>query len=503
MDITIRDFPTAHKKALENTQVRGATFRATQTFNLRREQMYAELPDVEALKQYAATVKDHTLLHLDHYLGVLADSVESRGGVVHFASDAADAREIITRIARETNTRTVVKSKSMVTEEIELNEAFAQAGVETIETDLGEYILQLEDEYPSHIIGPAIHKPKIEVEQLFHRLYDTPMGASADQLAGKAREIIREKFLAADMGISGVNFAVAETGSIVIVENEGNARLTTSLPRVHVAVMGLEKVIPRLEDLGVFLKLLPRAATGQRSSVFVSVITGPRRPNEPEGPEAFHLVVIDNGRSGVLADEAMRASLRCIRCGACLNTCPVYQQLGGHAYGWVYSGPIGSVLDPSLLGLKEAKSLPFASSLCGACGDVCPVKIPLPQMLLTLRQRTVDQGLSPAAERGAIGSFRFVMTHPALYQAASKLARYAPFGTNMPEWGLPVLRNWQQSRDFPAPARKSFRDVWNEGLKDDEPAPTQPSSLSDVPKAPELETPTLETPTTAKEAADD
>lgn len=481
MELTIHDFPQAHKKVLQNDQLRGATFRATQNWNARREEMYAELPDVEALKAYAATVKDHTLAHLDHYLEQLSQNIEARGGQVHFAADAAEAREIVTRIAQDAKAKTVVKSKSMVTEEIELNEALQHAGIEAIESDLGEYILQLEDEYPSHIIGPAIHKPKIEVERLFHALYGTPMGASADELAAKAREIIREKFLSADIGISGVNFAVAETGSVVIVENEGNARLTTSLPRIHVAVMGMEKVIPRLEDLGVFLKLLPRAATGQRSTVFASVITGPKRPEEPEGPEAFHLVVVDNGRSSVLADEAMRASLRCIRCGACLNTCPVYQQLGGHAYGWVYSGPIGSVLDPSILGLKEAKSLPFASSLCGACGDVCPVKIPLPQMLVSLRERTVQQGLSARTEGVGIGSFRFVMTHPALYQAASKLARFVPWPETLPQWGLPVLSEWQKSRDFPGPARQSFRDIWEGGLKN-EAAPTKPEFSSPKPE---------------------
>ncbi len=492
MELTIHNFPEGHKKALENDQVRGATFRATQNWNAKREEMYAELPDVESLKQYAATVKDHTLTHLDHYLEMLTRNIEARGGRVHFALDAVEAREIITKIAQDANAKTVVKSKSMVTEEIELNEALERAGIEAIESDLGEYILQLEDEYPSHIIGPAIHKPKIEVEQLFNRLYGTPMGASADELAGKAREIIREKFLSADIGVSGVNFAVAETGSIVIVENEGNARLTTSLPRVHVAVMGMEKVIPRLEDLGVFLKLLPRAATGQRSTVFVSVISGPKRADEPEGPEAFHLVVVDNGRSSVLADEAMRASLRCIRCGACLNTCPVYQQIGGHAYGWVYSGPIGSVLDPSILGLKEAKSLPFASSLCGACGDVCPVKIPLPQMLVTLRERTVEQGLSGGLESAAIGSFRFVMTHPALYQAASKLARFVPWPETLPQWGAPVLSEWQKSRDFPGPARQSFRDVWKGGLKDERADSVTTPAKPDIPS-----------PKPEREAADD
>jgi L-lactate dehydrogenase complex protein LldF len=505
MEIKIHDFADAHRIALENTQVRGATFRATETFNTRREQMYSELPDVEALKQYAATVKDHTLEHLDFYLGRLTDNIEARGGHVHFALDGAEARTIIAQIvkqaASQSGTTTVVKSKSMVTEEIELNGALEASGARVIETDLGEYILQLEDEYPSHIIGPAIHKPKAEVDALFHKLYDVPLGSSADVLAGKAREVIREDFLRADVGISGVNFAVAETGSIVIVENEGNARLTTSLPRVHIAIMGLEKVIPRIQDLGVFLKLLPRAATGQRSTVFVSLITGPKRELEPEGPEEFHLVVLDNGRSSVLADEEMRASLRCIRCGACLNTCPVYQQLGGHAYGWVYSGPIGSVLDPALLGLEEAKSLPFASSLCGACGDVCPVKIPLPQMLVTQRARAVEKKLMPRVEAAGIGAFKFVMTNPNLYKFASQAARWIKWPENMPQWGIPMLSSWQQSRDFPAPKAQSFRDLWKNGLAS-EPAPIKPEPSSRI-EVSKPEVAKLEAKLEAREAADD
>ncbi|NJK45542.1 MAG: lactate utilization protein [Pleurocapsa sp. SU_196_0] len=350
--------------------------RATGRFVEHRAGVVAELDNWQDLREYGAAVKDHTLAHLDYYLELLTHQIEARGGQVHFASDGEDANAIILGICRAASARTVVKSKSMVTEEIELNAALERDGLRVVETDLGEYILQLEDEAPSHIIGPAIHKPKSEVNALFHRIAGMPLDAGVDDLAGKARELIREDFLVADVGISGVNFAVAQTGSIVLVENEGNARLTTSRPRVHIAVMGLEKVIPRIADLGVFLKLLPRSATGQRSSVFVSLITGPKRPEEPDGPEAFHLVVLDNGRSSVLADAKTRDSLRCIRCGACLNTCPVYQNLGGHAYGWVYSGPIGSVLDPALLGLEEARSLPFASSLCGACGEVCPSRYP-------------------------------------------------------------------------------------------------------------------------------
>lgn len=466
MNVEIRKFPTAHKSALLNHEVRGATFRATENFNLKRSLAYKELPNLEELRQHAAAVKDHTLANLDFYLEQLTENIEALGGHVHFAADAQGAREIIVGIAREADARTAVKSKSMVTEEIKLNAALEAAGVRPVETDLGEYILQQEGEHPSHLIGPAIHKPKREVDALFQRLHGVPLGTSADGLARKAREVIREEFLRADLGVSGVNFAVAESGSVVIVENEGNARLTTSLPKVHVAVMGLEKVVPRVSDLGVFLKLLPRAATGQKSSVFVSVISGPRRAQESEGPEAFHLVVLDNGRSGVLADPEMRASLRCIRCGACLNTCPVYQQLGGHAYGWVYSGPIGSVLNPGLVGLKEAKDLAFASSLCGACGEVCPVGIPLPQMLVTQRERSVSAGLQPKGEGAALAAFAGTMTRPRLYRLAARTARLAPWGAGvMPRLGLPLLKAWQSGRDFPAPAKKSFRELWAAGLE--------------------------------------
>lgn len=472
MDVRTRDFPGAHRRALGNEPVRGATLRATESFNVRRQQAYAELGDeLELLKRHAAAVKDHALEHLDHYLARLADNVQARGGRVHFAVDAAQARDAIVGIARAANARLAVKSKSMVTEEIELNAALEAAGVRTVESDLGEFILQLEGEHPSHIVGPAIHKPKSEVDALFHRLYGTPQTATVDELAGKAREVIREEFLRADLGISGVNFAVAETGSVVVVENEGNARLCTSVPRVHVAVMGLEKVIPRLEDLGVFLRLLPRAATGQRTTVFTSVITGPRQPGEPEGPDELHLVILDNGRSSVLADPGLRASLRCIRCGACLNTCPVYQQLGGHAYGWVYSGPIGSVLDPSLLGLEAAGSLPFASSLCGACGDVCPVRIPLPQMLVTQRTRAVERGLAGPAEAASMRAFAAAATRPAAYRVLGKAARLVPFAKGkLPRLPVGPVRAWQTSRDLPAPAPRSFRDLWAAGL-DREAAP--------------------------------
>ncbi len=465
MKVEIQDFSSASKRFLKAQELRGATLRGTQNWNLKRAVAYGELEDVEAMKQYAATVKDHTLDHLDYYLGLLADNVQARGGVVHFAQDAAEARAVVLEIAERTGARNVIKSKSMLSEEIELNPALEMAGLQVVETDLGEYILQMEGEHPSHIVGPAMHKPKDEVLRLFHRLHDMPLDATVDELAGKAREVIRDEYLTADLGISGVNFAIAETGSIVIVENEGNARLTTSVPPVHIAVMGMEKVIPRIEDLGVFLKLLPRAATGQRSSSFVSLISGPRQPDEPEGPDEFHLVIVDNGRTGVLADPELRSTLRCIRCGACLNTCPVYQQVGGHSYGWVYSGPIGSVLNPALLGIEEAKILPFASSLCGACGEACPVKIPLPQQLVTLRERAVARGLMATGEGAGMKGFATLMSQPTLYRLANAAARFSPGrGRRLPNMPLPMLREWQTSRDFPTPAARSFHDLWRTGL---------------------------------------
>ncbi|MDP9378801.1 MAG: LutB/LldF family L-lactate oxidation iron-sulfur protein [Chloroflexota bacterium] len=476
MKLEIDQFDAASKRFLLNQELQGAVMRGTENWNLKRTTAYGEIEDVEAMKQYAATVKEHTLDHLDYYLGLLADKIEERGGHVHFAQDAAQAREAVLTIARGRGSRRVVKSKSMLSEEIELNEALDTAGIRAVESDLGEYILQMEGEHPSHIVGPALHKPKVEVLKLFHRLHGTALDATVDQLTAKAREVIRDEYLSADMGISGVNFAVAETGSVVTVENEGNARLTTSVPRIHVAVMGMEKVIPRIADLGVFLKLLPRAATGQRSTSFVSVITGPKLPEEPEGPEEFHLVIVDNGRSGVLADPEMRTALRCIRCGACLNTCPVYQQVGGHSYGWVYSGPIGSVLNPALLGIEEAKILPFASSLCGACGEVCPVKIPLPQMLVTLRERAVSHGLMATGEAAGMSGFSALMSHPTLYRLANAAARFAPRKDgNLPRTALPMLREWQTSRNFPAPAPKSFHDLWRTGL-DREEAPKDDST---------------------------
>jgi L-lactate dehydrogenase complex protein LldF len=379
---------------------------------------------------------------------------------VHWAEDAGELVRAVHGLLAARGVRRVVKSKSMLTEECGLNPYLEARGIEVIDTDLGERIVQLAGEPPSHIIFPAIHKSAVQIGELFERRMDGPRGErDPTRLTHHARAQLRRRFLEAEAGISGVNFAVAETGTLVIVENEGNARLATSQPRVHIAVMGIEKVLPRLADLAVFLTLLPRAATGQRMSSYVSLLTGPRRRGERDGPEALHLVILDGGRSAIHADPVMRQALRCIRCGACLNVCPVFERTGGHAYGSVYSGPIGAVLTPLFRGMEEAGALPFASSLCGACGEICPVKIDLPGLLLELRARAVASGLA------AIGETLFVKGWTA---AALRAGRFALAGRMMrtalrwigrrPGWVPYPMSKWMASRDLPASPRAAFRD---------------------------------------------
>src|SRR5215204_4430212 len=379
------------KAALADVHLRGALKNATSLFGERRRAAAASVPNWEDLRSQARAIKDEVLSHLDRYLETFAANAEKRGAVVHWARDAAEANEIITGLARERNARTIVKSKSMTTEETHLNAALEAAGMQVVETDLGEYIIQLAGEPPSHIIAPAIHKTRRQIGELFTAELGMPPTDDISQMTSTARATLRDRFAAADVGISGVNFAIAETGTIVIVENEGNIRLTTSLPRVHIAVMGIEKVLPRFADLDVFLKLLPRSGTGQRLTTYQSFITGTKRQPGDEGPEALHIVLLDNGRSRMLAHPVTRQSLACIRCGACLNACPVYQQVGGHAYGSVYQGPIGAVITPQLMGIEKTSQLPYASSLCGACREVCPVKIDIPRLLLHLRSEITEK----------------------------------------------------------------------------------------------------------------
>jgi L-lactate dehydrogenase complex protein LldF len=398
------------------------------------------------------------LLHLDRYLETFVANAEKRGAVVHWAMDAAEANAIICKLARDHNARTIVKSKSMTTEETHLNDALEAAGLQVVETDLGEYIIQLAHETPSHIIAPAIHKTKGQVAELFTAKLGMPPTDDIAQLTSTARATLRDRFAAADVGISGVNFGIAETGTIVIVENEGNIRLTTSLPRVHIAVMGIEKVIPRFADLDLFLKLLPRSGTGQRLTTYQSFITGTKRNADDEGPDELHIVILDNGRSRMLAHPVTRQSLACIRCGACLNACPVYQQVGGHAYGAVYPGPIGSVITPQLIGLEKTAQLPYASSLCGACREVCPVKIDIPRLLLHLRSEiTARRGNGNARERLAVKVWARVMMNPALYNLGAAAARVM-------QRVMPLSKAWTSGRDLRRVERQSFRQLWKTKL---------------------------------------
>jgi L-lactate dehydrogenase complex protein LldF len=457
------DFAGAASQALADGPLQLALARLTDTLLAGNRRGYAALADSSPLRDHAKKIKEHTLAHLDRYLEQLEASVQKLGGVVHFASTAEDARQIVVEIARRAKCQRAVKSKSMTSEEIHLNQALEKAGLEVIETDFGEFIIQLAGERPSHLVAPAVHHTRESVarvlsEHLGEKLPDDPRSLT---LAG--RRVLREKFRQADLGITGVNFAVAETGTIVLVTNEGNGRLTTTCPRIHVALMGMEKVIPRFRDLPVFLKLLARGATGQTLSVYTTILTGKRRAGELDGPEEFHLVILDNGRSKILASP-FRESLQCIRCGACLNACPVYRRIGGHAYGGVYSGPIGSILTPLFDSVSQNPHLPHASSLCGACQAACPVKINIPHMLIGLRD--LQHQFQPRRwETLAYHAWRMLLSRPWLYRLGLRCARLVlrPLSKNGWLSKLPGPgKNWTLMRDFPAPAARSFRDRWKE-----------------------------------------
>lgn len=454
------DFEKNSEQALADPFLQSALRTAMVRFRVLQRGVVGEIPDWQALRQYAHDVKAHTLARLDRYLEQLEQQVEAAGGIVHWVQDAEEARRLIVQLVTSRGRR-VVKSKSMTTEEIDLNQALEHAGCEVTETDLGEYVLQLAGEPPAHLIAPIVHKSKEAISALLSEKLGVPRYDSAEQLTHVARDALRRRFLDADVGISGVNFAVAETGTVVVVENEGNARLCMTLPRMHIAVMGIEKVIPRLSDLGAFLTLLPRSATGQRMSSYVSCITGPRRSGEADGPEEFHLVLLDNGRTAIHADGEMRESLACIRCGACLNACPVFERTGGHAYGSVYSGPIGAVLTPLYQGLDVARDLPFASSLCGACGEVCPVKIDLPRLLLELRARAVQAHGAPVVERLFVSGWVAAMQSPGRLAAAGSVARFVYRIASALRLPLPYpFSKWTRSRELPKPADTPFRDRW-------------------------------------------
>ena len=449
-------------RAMRDTFLQEALGIATTKFIGLRREAFADFPEGDALRDRARAIKEATLQRLDEHLERLAASVERLGGRVHYATTPEEARAIVLDIARRAGARTAVKSKSMASEEILLNEALEAAGVTPVETDLGEYIIQLAHERPSHIIAPAIHKTKGQVAELFARELKRRVAADPEALTQVARAELREKFLKADLGITGANFAVAETGTVVLVTNEGNGRMVTSLPRVHVAIMGVEKVVPSMTDLMIFLAILARSATGQKLSVYTTLVQGPRRAGELEGPDEFHLVLLDNGRIGELAGP-LREALYCLRCGACLNVCPVYRQIGGHAYGHTYPGPIGILLTAMLSGPAAVRDLAHASSLCGACVDACPVRIDIPRMLLGLRRELDERRLAPWGERIAFGLLARLLARPRLYRLAARVGRLLqrPFARDGAVRGLPLaLGNWTQRRDLPAVAARTFQERW-------------------------------------------
>ncbi|MEW5960661.1 MAG: LutB/LldF family L-lactate oxidation iron-sulfur protein [Chloroflexota bacterium] len=447
---------------VHNEVMRGALGQATTRFINLRATSYASLPDIEAVRDRARLMRRQTIANLDRYLDMLAENVERAGGVVHWAPDAAAARQIVLDIARQNGVKRIAKSKSMVTEEIHLNAALEAAGIEVIETDLGEYIAQLAHEAPSHIIVPVLHKTRQEIGRLFQEKLGVDYTGDPQALTRIARRVMRQVFLQADMGISGVNFGVASTGTLTIVTNEGNGRMVTSLPRLHVAVMGLERLVPTPDDLALILQLLARSATGQKLSVYTSLMTGPRRPGDSDGPEQLHLVLVDNGRSQILQSE-LAEILTCIRCGACLNACPVYKSIGGHAYGATYPGPMGSVLTPLFNGLGQFGDLPHASSLCGACREVCPVRIDLPGLLLKLRDETVRAGHAPAWLKVGLKIYAETVKRPWLYRWGGKVAGFGLRLISKDGWIRrlpPPLNAWTGQRDFPTFAPQTFQERW-------------------------------------------
>jgi L-lactate dehydrogenase complex protein LldF len=466
MQSTAHLFKDQARAALDNPDLKIAMARAKNGFIGKRKVAVDDYGDFEGLREHGKRIKDHSLANLDLYLARFEAAVQQAGGRVHWAETAAEGRQAILRICRENRARRVTKGKSMVGEEIGINEALETAGMEAMETDLGEYIIQLAKEPPSHIIAPAVHKTRQQICDLFdehhhngtfkQKLRDVP------DLVNEARGILRQKFLGADVGITGANFLVAETGSLFLVTNEGNGDLTHSLPKVHIAIAGIEKVVPTLEDASVLLRLLARSATGQETSTYTTMITGPKRDGDPDGPEQFHIVLLDNGRSRMLGNR-YRDMLRCIRCGACMNHCPVYGAIGGHAYGWVYPGPMGSVLTPQFVGLDKTRDLPNACTLNGRCQSVCPVKIPLPDMLRELRGNQFEQQITPAGTRYGLGIWSYFATRPRLYHWFSRLGMglLGRLGRKRGRFSaLPLAGAWTASRDMPSPQGGTFQAAW-------------------------------------------
>ncbi|HEY7991339.1 MAG TPA: LutB/LldF family L-lactate oxidation iron-sulfur protein [Stellaceae bacterium] len=471
MQATSHAFKDNAHKALGDRNLQTALGILKRDFPGRRAAAVDRLPEFDQLRDEGRAIKNHTLAHLDLYLEAFEQKVTSLGGQVHWAAAAAEARDRILAICRAAGARTVTKGKSMIAEEIALNDHLEKNGIEPIETDLGEYIIQLRHETPSHIIGPAIHLVKEQVAETFrdaHTQLDPARPLSEPrQLCDEARALLRPKFLAADVGITGANFLVAETGSSIIVTNEGNGDLTQNLTRIHIVLTSIEKMVPTLEDVSTLLRLLARSATGQEFSTYTTVSSGPRRPGDADGPEEYHVVLLDNGRSAMLGTE-FQDMLRCIRCGACYNHCPVYGTVGGHAYGWVYGGPMGSVLTPQLVGVKEAGNLPNASTFCGRCESVCPMKIPLPKMMRHWREREFERHLQPPVYRAGLAVWAWLARNPPLYRLATETGA-AVLGWAGRSRGrfraLPLAQGWTNGRDMPAPEGKTFMALWAERQK--------------------------------------
>jgi L-lactate dehydrogenase complex protein LldF len=456
------------KAALVDPELQNALHFVETNFPQRRRNVADMLPEFDALRDAARDIKNHTLSLLDLYLETFEARATARGSQVHFAVTAEEANRIVADICRTHGAKTITKGKSMVGEETGLNGFLEANGFAPVETDLGEYIIQIRHELPSHIIMPAVHLRKAQIEADFRRVHkDLPKERNLDEpaaLLAEARATLRTKFLAAEVGITGANFLIAETGSAVIVTNEGNGDLTATLPKVHIVLASIEKLVPSLEDMAQLMRVLARSATGQEMSVYTTIFTGPRRPDDPDGPVEHHIVIVDNGRTAMLAGK-FRDMLRCIRCGACLNHCPVYHAVGGHAYGWVYPGPMGAVLTPSLIGIDKAGHLPNASTFCGRCEEVCPVRIPLPRLMRFWREREFERRLSPTVQRTGLKLWAFVAKRPRLYRLATAPAMQvlAWFGRKQGRFRfLPFATGWTKHRDLPAPQGKTFQEQWRE-----------------------------------------
>ncbi|MDG4561752.1 MAG: LutB/LldF family L-lactate oxidation iron-sulfur protein [Candidatus Competibacter sp.] len=466
MQVTSQTFKSNASVALRDAALQRALKNLKAGFPGKRAAAIAKLPEFDQLRDAGRDLKNHVLEHLDFYLERFEAKVIEQGGQVHWARDAAEARQIVLDICRSVAARRVTKGKSMISEEIGLNEFLEAHGIQPVETDLGEYIIQLRHEHPSHIIAPAIHLNRDQVADAFYAHHGpygfTERNENPRALMNEARQVLRQQFLSADVGITGANFCIAETGTTVIVTNEGNGDLTQILPRVHIALASIEKMVPTLEDVSTLTRLLTRSATGQEITVYTTFSSGPRRPDDLDGPEQFHVVLLDNGRSGMLGGE-FQDMLRCIRCSACMNHCPVYGAIGGHAYGWVYPGPMGSVLTPQLVGIDAAGQLPNASTFCGRCEEVCPMHIPLPKMMRHWREREFERHLSPTGVRFGLGAWAFFAKRPRLYRIAAGVGAWLLRrlgGRKGRIKNLPLAGGWTAWRDLPVPQGRTFQQQW-------------------------------------------